>query len=84
MQTTSQFHRQVKCQQHRDLLRQQKMPKILRSSPQGEDAKNLVGTNRLELLTSCLSSKRSNQLSYAPIRLKSNIAYKTLARKVNK
>jgi hypothetical protein len=26
----------------------------------------LVGTNRVELLTSCLSSKRSNQLSYAP------------------
>ena len=26
----------------------------------------MVGTNRFELLTSCLSSKRSNQLSYAP------------------
>jgi hypothetical protein len=26
----------------------------------------MVGANRVELLTSCLSSKRSNQLSYAP------------------
>ena len=29
----------------------------------------MVGTNRFELLTSCLSSKRSNQLSYAPSRV---------------
>lgn len=28
----------------------------------------MVGANRVELLTSCLSSKRSNQLSYAPNR----------------
>ena len=29
----------------------------------------LVGTVRLELMTSCMSSMRSNQLSYAPARL---------------
>ena len=27
----------------------------------------LVGTVRLELMTSCMSSMRSNQLSYAPV-----------------
>ena len=27
----------------------------------------LVGTTELESVTSCMSSKRSNQLSYAPI-----------------
>ena len=27
---------------------------------------DLVGTDRLELLTSCMSSRRSNQLGYAP------------------
>ena len=27
----------------------------------------MVGTDRLELLTSCMSSRRSNQLGYAPI-----------------
>lgn len=29
----------------------------------------MVGTVRLELMTSCMSSMRSNQLSYAPARL---------------
>ena len=33
--------------------------------PKGE--RSLVGTGRLELPTSCVSSRRSNQLSYAPI-----------------
>ena len=28
---------------------------------------NVVGTNRLELSTSCMSSKRSDQLGYAPV-----------------
>ncbi len=31
----------------------------------------LVGTTELESVTSCMSSKRSNQLSYAPIRVSS-------------
>ena len=30
-------------------------------------SRRLVGTGRLELPTSCVSSRRSNQLSYAPI-----------------
>src|SRR6185503_14925711 len=36
--------------------------------------RRLVGTGRLELPTSCVSSRRSNQLSYAPISPKSGLA----------
>ena len=32
----------------------------------------MVGTAELESATSCMSSKRSNQLSYAPVKLLSN------------
>ena len=35
--------------------------------PKGSDYFDLVGTVRLELMTSCMSSMRSNQLSYTPV-----------------
>src|SRR5688572_12913311 len=36
-------------------------------APAGKRERRLVGTGRLELPTSCVSSRRSNQLSYAPM-----------------
>ena len=41
------------------------MPDLSHTSPCGD----VVGAVRLELMTSCMSSMRSNQLSYVPERL---------------
>src|SRR4029453_5532902 len=39
----------------------------------GSSERRLVGTGRLELPTSCVSSRRSNQLSYAPMSPKTGL-----------
>ena len=50
-------------------LRQKKKPKTILANQSSRFRFSLVGTVRLELMTSCMSSMRSNQLSYAPERI---------------